>query len=489
MANLWRFNVLASFAVMLPCVCTTPSAYGDEPWVSWWGSPAAPPSAVVASAYGSARFTVLSPSLIRCETAPDARFEDARTLVVWNRNLTVPPFTTHTIGPVTTIDTGAVLLTYTDDRAPFSDGSLRIERRSGAVWANASHVWVPSRTPGVDPGNLFGTFHTLDSGLNGWVGLNCSKLDPNAFVEDTVDYFPCTFGLLSTTGFSTVDDSRSPVWDDASGWLRTQDKAVCGPPAEGTSCFPGGYDTTSGPLCAAAGCCSALDGASPLSLWYSAARDDHFSDDKNCSACSGSNGYTYLHAQAALFAEPALGRVALNLYWNANPLLLHGTGGVYFSSSFPHTQTGFAFARIEGYIYDPNLPQPPETVVLKVYYSHPHLDHYTTASAADEADAMARGYTLVGVAGFAPSPPNSPPAHVPFSCYAPRGHEDIYVFAHGRDFDSALRDYVSIAGQVPIPQRHWMGTSWSRWDEANTAAATLSQVANLTAAGFPVRFI
>ena len=77
---------------------TLPPAYGAEPWL-YWGQPAAPAAAVVLSARGTARFTVLTPRLLRLEYSPDARFEDARTLAVWNSALpAVPPFSTQTNG-------------------------------------------------------------------------------------------------------------------------------------------------------------------------------------------------------------------------------------------------------------------------------------------------------------------------------------------------------------------------------------------------------
>ena len=426
------------------------------------------------SARGSARFTILTPRLLRLEYAPagGAGFEDARTLPVWNRRLPVPPFSARTDGMTTTIDTGdfGVLLTYTDDGAPFSAASLRVQRRTPAFWANASDSWTPDLEPGADAGQLLGTFHTLDDGLNGFVGLNCSELDPNNDVGGAVDFFPCDFGLLSKGGFAVVDDSRSPVWDEAgSGWLRTQDKALC--PADGAArgqhCFASSaQDTKDAGLCWAAGCCAAGGmNSETLSLWYSASRDDHFSDnDANCSACPGA-GYVYKHAQGTFSARPDVGLVALNLYWNPNPSA--GAGGDNVASTFSPTQPGYTFARVLGYVADPAKPQPAGTTPLKVFYSATHLDHYTTASAADEADALALGYSLVGLAGFVTPPATGPqPPSPPYNCFRPEGNRDLYLFAHGSDYDAALADYVAIAGSVSIPRRHWMGVSWSKWNES-----------------------
>ena len=41
---------------------------------------------------GNARFTVLTPRLIRLEYSPDGRFEDRPSQVFWYRNQPVPPF-------------------------------------------------------------------------------------------------------------------------------------------------------------------------------------------------------------------------------------------------------------------------------------------------------------------------------------------------------------------------------------------------------------
>jgi hypothetical protein len=72
-----------------------PSVYGPEPWL-FWGTPTATPAQTVLSAHGRARFTVLSPRLLRIEWSPTGVFEDRRTLAVWNREIPPPPFTVVT---------------------------------------------------------------------------------------------------------------------------------------------------------------------------------------------------------------------------------------------------------------------------------------------------------------------------------------------------------------------------------------------------------
>ena len=469
----------------------TPSPYGTQPWL-WYGSPMAPASSTVLSASGQARFTVLTASLLRLERkGPGQSFVDTQSLAMWNRATPRVAFNTSTAGAVTTIDTGALLLTYTDDGGPFSDANLAVLRRAPAFWSNASATWTPSQLPGSDAGNLLGTFHTLDSGHNGYGsgGLNCSLLSPDALGLDTIDFYPCDFGVISKSGFSLVDDSRTPVWDAASGWLQSRSGAVCESNSSQQPCFPGGQDTQSSELCLAAGCCWDSSSVYPLNLYYSRERNDHFSDTEACAACSGLD-YVLLHSQGYVRQSPGQGLVALNLYWNPSPgsqqQLLRGASGdnVASTAALPPAQPGYTLARTEGYLGDPTLPPPPNSTLLRLWYSAAALDHWTTSSAADEAAAAAANYTLLGALGYALLAPPPARSNASTRCTAPSGpaaSSDAYLFAHGTDYKAALADYVLVAGPVALPRRHWLGVSWSKWNESSTAADVLAQVAALEA--------
>ena len=324
---------LALLAAVFPIALAAPdAAYGQMPWISWWGNPVANKSATVISAHGTARFTVLTPDLLRIERAPSpGDFLDARSTVIWNRELPVPDFSTTTDPStgITTITTSRIELQYTDSAAPagkatpvFSDNNLKVTRFSPSFWPNSA-AWVPSMTPAVDGGQLFGTFHNLDANHDGYgaAGLNCSLMQPDAYGGDAADYVPCDFGLLSKTGFAVVDDSKSPIWDEKIGWVTARPGRVCPALASASKpCFPSAMDTGNPFLCASVGCCW-LGSSGPL----------------NCSA-------------------------------------------------------------------------------------------------PDEAQSS----------------------------------QDWYLFAHGLRYSSAVADYASIAGKVPIPRRSWLGVSWSRWDENNT---------------------
>src|ERR1700678_4718980 len=74
--------------------------------------PVADPRAVVTTAH--ARFTILTPQLIRMEWAADGKFEDHASLVFLNRRLPVPEFTHESApnGGSTVIQTSVLKLVY-----------------------------------------------------------------------------------------------------------------------------------------------------------------------------------------------------------------------------------------------------------------------------------------------------------------------------------------------------------------------------------------
>ena len=102
----------------------------------------------------------------------------------------------------------------------------------------------------------------------------------------------------------------------------------------------------------------------------SSERDDHFTDSLNCTGGCGGNGYVFQHADGFALSAPGAGLVALNVYWNSAPgpggLSPRGAQGDNVASSFPPAQPGYTLARVEGYVYDPALPQPAGTLPLKV---------------------------------------------------------------------------------------------------------------------------
>ncbi|CEM04239.1 unnamed protein product [Vitrella brassicaformis CCMP3155] len=152
---------------------------------------AADPAAIVQA--GSARFTVLTDDVIRME---DGRWTDEPTFAFINRKLDVPRYHVERNGSTVTITTKALKLEYDQGtKTAFSPSNLRVTM--GDV------VWTP-KPEGVgdaNKGNLLGTVRTLD-GVDGWLDLDCAN-------QDRYDLH-CTYGLLSTQGYTVVDDTNRP---------------------------------------------------------------------------------------------------------------------------------------------------------------------------------------------------------------------------------------------------------------------------------------
>ena len=149
--------------------------------------PVADPQAVVT--VGSARFTILTPQLIRMEWASYQNFEDHASLVFLNRRVRVPEFTHETAaGGKTVIRTTALTLVYAPGK---SEGKFTAENLSISLDLGGKEiVWKPGM---AETGNLLGTTRTLDRVRGSEV-----QLEP---------------GLISRDGWTVVDDSTRPLFD------------------------------------------------------------------------------------------------------------------------------------------------------------------------------------------------------------------------------------------------------------------------------------
>ena len=156
-------------------------------------NPVADPKAVVVA--GHARFTVLTPQLIRMEWSATGKFEDHASLVFINRRLPVPKFTVIHEGPGNqgslTVKTEALTLKY----SPTGDGQFTPDNLSITLTIDRKPiVWHPGLE---DAENLQGTTRTLDGALG------------NKTKE------PIGEGLISRSGWALVDDSTRPLFDSA----------------------------------------------------------------------------------------------------------------------------------------------------------------------------------------------------------------------------------------------------------------------------------
>lgn len=153
-------------------------------------NPVADPRAEVI--VGKARFTVLTPEMIRMEWAADGKFENHASFVFINRRLPVPKFTKDQSGQKLTLRTSALTLTY--DGAT-GDGRFTPDDLSIELTVDGKPVtWHPGI---VDTENLQGTTRTLD-GARG---------------DKTRE--PIEQGLVSRSGWALVDDSTRPLFDSA----------------------------------------------------------------------------------------------------------------------------------------------------------------------------------------------------------------------------------------------------------------------------------
>ena len=170
-----RFLILAIKALLLPCVVMAEHC------------PKADEKAQII--VGNARFTVLTPQMIRMEWSADGKFEDRATLTFVNRKLEVPQFKVKQSRSKVTIATSNVTLTYKKGEK-FSAESLCAE----ILVAGKKVVW---HYGDEDTQNLMGTTRTLD----GYYALNHPK-------NRKKNLSPMEKGLLSRGGWTVVDDSN-----------------------------------------------------------------------------------------------------------------------------------------------------------------------------------------------------------------------------------------------------------------------------------------
>lgn len=147
---------------------------------------------------GRARFTLLTPRLLRLEWSETGQWKDRATYAFPNRSGPTVPHQLRRDGDGLVIDTGALCLRYKPD-SRFSAENLAIDLDLDCpslvadAEAHRARIWRPGL---ADPTNLRGTRRTLDE---------CAG---DASLED---------GLLSRAGWALFDDSQAVVFA-ADGW-------------------------------------------------------------------------------------------------------------------------------------------------------------------------------------------------------------------------------------------------------------------------------
>ena len=151
--------------------------------------PKAAPASMVIS--GQARFTILSPQLIRMEWNERGKFEDRASLSFLNRNLPLTPFKTKENGKWLSIQTSCLKLYYKTGSGKFSSDNLYI------TFEKSNTRWYPGLKDSL---NLKGTTRTLD---------NTDGKEDAIRLED---------GIISRSGWAVVDDSDVLLFDGANDW-------------------------------------------------------------------------------------------------------------------------------------------------------------------------------------------------------------------------------------------------------------------------------
>ena len=155
--------------------------------------PVANPEAVVAS--GRARFTVLTPRMIRIQYSSRELFEDRATFAVVNRNLPVPQFSTREENGFLYIETDYLTLRYKIG-STISSSLKSPNNLSITMTLNGRDViWYPGKEDAL---NLKGTKRTLDT---------ASGDNQRPDLED---------GIISRAGWALIDESPKTKRGDGS---------------------------------------------------------------------------------------------------------------------------------------------------------------------------------------------------------------------------------------------------------------------------------
>lgn len=154
-------------------------------------NPVANPEAVVIC--GKARFTVLTPEMIRIEYSAKGIFEDQATFTVTNRRLKVPRFRKREDNTYFYIVTDKVRLKYRKSTNPVTTPASPENLTITIDNNGCESVWYPGKSDSL---NLKGTCRTLD-GSNGD--------NKRAEMEN---------GLISRSGWAVIDDSWAAIRSD-----------------------------------------------------------------------------------------------------------------------------------------------------------------------------------------------------------------------------------------------------------------------------------
>lgn len=157
---------------------------------------------------GNARFTVLTPEMVRIEYSDKGVFEDRATFTVQNREMdVVPPFTTEEDSDYLYISTDKLRLKYRKGTNPLTEPASPENLTVTISHKGEPVTWYPGK---ADPLNLKGTCRTLDG---------CNGDNKRAEMED---------GLISRAGWAVIDDSWGVSRADGSHSFALEPNSVVG---------------------------------------------------------------------------------------------------------------------------------------------------------------------------------------------------------------------------------------------------------------------
>ena len=196
-------SALSLFPVMLSAGSVSDRTGGQT--VHDAADPAASPESEVV--FGNARFTVLTPRLVRMEWSADGKFEDRATLGIVNRRLDVPEFEVRKTQGSVIVKTDFLTLKY-KGQENFNEKNLSISFLMSED-GKEKGKWHPGMD---DSGNLLGTARTLD------------RCDGDTLMD------PYDPGIISRDGWAVIDESSrhlfEPVDSDWEYWVAERDSIV-----------------------------------------------------------------------------------------------------------------------------------------------------------------------------------------------------------------------------------------------------------------------
>ena len=139
------------------------------------------------------RMTVITDGTVRMEWEPDGKFVDNASFVAVNRQYQPVSYQIKDSKKVIEIRTSKMIVRYVKDSGKFTAANLSILSAKGML----PFKWTPGT---IDKGNLKGTYRTLDE-YNGGIHNKDNKPMP---IEN---------GLLSTDGWTFIDDSKNYLFD------------------------------------------------------------------------------------------------------------------------------------------------------------------------------------------------------------------------------------------------------------------------------------